>query len=74
MQTKEQAMRILTEKGIDQNALNKISNYINSPMADMLGSVMGVDVNKVRQDFNSLVNTTPNNDLLAKYKNGLRQV
>lgn len=74
IKTKEQAMRMLAEKGIDQNALAQIGSYINSPMADVLGGAMGVNITKVRQDFNSLVNNAPSNDLLAKYKNGLRQV
>lgn len=78
VKTKEQAMKVLAEKGIDNNALNKISGYINSPMADMVGSIMGINVAKVRKDFNSLLNNTPTatggSDVLSKYKNGLKQL
>ena len=78
VKTKEQAMKLLAEKGIDNNALNKIGTYINSPMADMVGGIMGVNVEKVRKDFNSLLNNTPTatggSDVLSKYKNGLKQL
>ena len=79
VKTKEQAMKVLAEKGIDNNALNKIGGYINSPMADMVGSIMGVNVAKVRKDFNSLLNNAPaptsgGNDALSKYKQGLKQL
>jgi ABC-type oligopeptide transport system substrate-binding subunit len=79
VKTKEQAMKLLAEKGIDNNALNKIGTYINSPMADMVGGMMGVNVAKVRKDFNSLLNNTPapttgGDDALSKYKNGLKQL
>lgn len=82
VKTKEQAMKLLAEKGIDQGTLQKIGSYINSPMADMLGGMMGVNVEKVRKDFNSLLNDKPSNvtttsvgsDILSKYKNGLKQL
>jgi hypothetical protein len=39
---------------------------------------MGVNVAKVRKDFNSLLNNTPTatggSDVLSKYKNGLKQL
>lgn len=77
--TKEQALNLLKQKGIDNPTLEKIGSYINSPMADMAASVMNVNINKVRQDFNSLVGsgnvkTTPKNDNLTKYRNGYKQL
>jgi len=82
VKTKEQAMKLLAEKGIDQCTLQKIGGYINSPMADMLGGMMGVNVEKVRKDFNSLLNDKPSNvpaisgssDILSKYRKGLKQL
>jgi ABC-type oligopeptide transport system substrate-binding subunit len=82
VKTKEQAMKLLAEKGIDQGTLQKIGGYINSPMADMLGGMMGVNVEKVRKDFNSLLNDKSSNvptisgssDILSKYRKGLKQL
>jgi hypothetical protein len=81
VKTKEQAMRVLAEKGIDKAKLQQIGTYINSPMADMIGSMAGVNVTKIRQDFNSLLEDKPattitpiNSDAMSKYKNGLKQL
>ena len=76
VKTKEQAMKVLAEKGIDNNALQKIGTYINSPIADMVGSMMGVNVAKVRKDFNSLLgeNSSTSNNSLEKYRKGLKQL
>lgn len=80
--TKEQALKVLAEKGIDSNALNKIGGYLNSPMAGIVASMTGVNLEKVRADFNSLIGSAPTtkitpvdtSDKLTKYKNALRQL
>lgn len=74
--TKEQALSLLQQKGIDRQTLEKIGGYINSPMADMAAGVMNVNIQKVRQDFNSLLNgkSTNNTDVLSKYRNGYKQL
>ena len=80
VKTKEQAMKVLAEKGIDKAQLQKMSAYINSPMADMIGNMAGVNVAKIRQDFNSLLEDkpttviTPVDNSLSKYKKGLQQL
>jgi hypothetical protein len=51
-------------------------------MADMLGGMMGVNVEKVRKDFNSLLNDKSSNvptisgssDILSKYRKSLKQL
>lgn len=77
--TKEQALKVLADKGIDNQALQKIGTYINSPAATMVASMAGVNIEKVRADFNALTGGTPQSkttpiDRLSKYKNGLRQL
>ena len=78
VKTKEQAMKLLAEKGIDKNQLQKIGSYINSPMADMVGNMAGVNITKIRQDFNSLLEDKPTTTItpvsLDKYKKGLQQL
>jgi len=79
VQTKEQAMKLLADKGIDNQALQKIGTYINSPMANIVASMAGVNIDKVRTDFNALLGGSSQNkttpvDRLSKYKNGLRQL
>ena len=81
--TKEQALKVLADKGIDKNALNKISGYLKSPMAGVVASMAGGTLEKIRADFNSLIGSAPttkttsvdtSSDKLAKYKNALRQL
>jgi hypothetical protein len=51
-------------------------------MADMLGGMMRVNVEKVRKDFNSLLNDKPSDvtttsvgsDILSKYRKSLKQL
>lgn len=80
--TKQQALKLLQEKGIDRNALMRIGEYLNHPAASGLASMAGVNINKIKQDFNSLLgsqsNIHPSNskgvDPLNKYRNGLKQL
>lgn len=74
--TKEQALNLLSSKGIDKNTLEKIGGYINSPIADIVAKATNVNIDKVRRDFNSLVgeNSTKSNNSLDKYRKGLKQL
>lgn len=84
VQTKEQALKLLASKGIDYNALKKMSAYINHPLAGMAAQMAGVNIEKVRKDFDNLINTgagtnkiTPavkGGDILSKYKQGYKQL
>lgn len=81
--TKQEALKLLAEKGIDRNALQKVGSYINHPLAGVAAKMAGVNLERIREDFNSLLNDTQttitpvkpnNNDPLAKYKNSLHQL
>lgn len=77
VQTKEQAIKLLNQKGIDRAALEKIGGYINSPIADIVAKATNVNIDKVRRDFNSFVggqNSTTSNNSLDKYRKGLKQL
>lgn len=55
VQTKEQALGVLKQNGIDRKALEKISKYINHPMATMAANFADVNIGKVRSHFNILM-------------------
>ena len=55
VQTKEQALSVLKQNGIDRNAMQKISKYLNHPLATMAAGFADVNINKVRSHFNILM-------------------
>ena len=55
VQTKEQALSVLKQNGIDRNAMQKISKYLNNPLATMAAGFADVNINKVRSHFNILM-------------------
>ena len=54
VRTKEQALGVLRNNGIDSGAMQKISKYINHPLAGVAANMVGVNIVKFREDFNSL--------------------
>jgi len=52
--TKEQALGVLRNNGVDGGAMQKISKYINHPLAGVAAKMAGVNIVKFREDFNSL--------------------
>lgn len=52
--TKEQALGVLRNNGVDGGAMKKISKYINHPMAGVAAKMVGVNITELRSDFNSL--------------------
>lgn len=84
VQTKQQAMKLLAEKGIDRQTLVKIGGYLDHPAAAGLAKFTGVNLPAIKRDFNSLLSdtaptnttTTTNNgdDPLAKYRKGFKQL
>ena len=55
VQTKEQALNVLKQNGIDRQAMQKISKYLNHPLATMAAGFADVNINKVRSHFNILM-------------------
>ena len=55
VQTKEQALSVLKQNGVDRNAMQKISKYLNHPLATMAAGFADININKVRSHFNILM-------------------
>ena len=55
VQTKEQALNVLKQNGIDRQAMQKISKYLNHPLATMAAGFADVNISKVRNHFNILM-------------------
>ena len=55
VQTKEQALNVLKQNGIDRQAMQKISKYLNHPLATMAAGFADVNISKVRSHFNILM-------------------
>ena len=84
VKTKQQAMKLLAEKGIDRNALVRIGEYLDHPAAAGLAKFTGVNLPAIKRDFNSLLGETSSgasitpvnngSDPLAKYRKGYKQL
>lgn len=59
--TKEQALGVLRNNGVDGGAMQKISKYINHPLAVVAAKMAGVNIVKFREDFNSLADLLGSN-------------
>ena len=57
--SREDAMRVLAEKNIGADILNKAAGYLNNPIASVAAQTMGINLDKMRQDINSLRNASP---------------
>lgn len=55
VQTKEQALNVLKQNGIDRQAMQKISKYLNHPLATMAAGFADVNISKLRSHFNILM-------------------
>lgn len=77
--TKEDAINLLRAKGIDNEKLQKIGGYINHPTANVVAKVAGVDISKIRKNFNDLLSNNvenpkvENNDI-SKYRESLKHL
>lgn len=56
--SREDAMRVLAEKNIGADILNKAAGYLNNPIASVAAQTMGINLDKMRQDINSLRSAT----------------
>lgn len=56
--SREDAMRVLAEKNIGADILDKAAGYLNNPIASVAAQTMGINLDKMRQDINSLRGAT----------------
>ena len=56
--SREDAMRVLAEQNIGADMLDKAAGYLNNPIASIAAQAMGINLDKMRQDINSLRGTT----------------
>lgn len=55
--SREDAMRVLAEKNIGNDILDKANSYLNNPLAGIAAQAAGINLDKIRNDINSLRNT-----------------
>lgn len=56
--SKEDAMRVLAEQNVGADVLDKAAGYLNNPIASIAAQAMGINLDKMRQDINSLRGAT----------------
>lgn len=56
--SKEDAMRVLAEQNVGADVLDKAAGYLNNPIASIAAQAMGINLDKMRQDINSLRSAT----------------
>lgn len=56
--SKEDAMRVLAEQNVGADVLDKAAGYLNNPIASVAAQAMGINLDKMRQDINSLRGAT----------------
>jgi hypothetical protein len=56
--SREDAMRVLAEKNIGADILDKAAGYLNNPIASVAAQAIGINLDKMRQDINSLRGVT----------------
>ena len=52
--SREDAMRVLAEQNVGADILDKAAGYLNNPLAAIAAQAMGINLDKMRQDLNSL--------------------
>lgn len=52
--SREDAMRVLAEKNIGDEVLDKAVGYLNNPLASVAAQMTGINLAQLRQDLNSL--------------------
>ena len=52
--SREDAMRVLAEQNVGADELDKAAGYLNNPLAAIAAQAMGINLDKMRQDLNSL--------------------
>lgn len=86
VKTKQDALNLLANKGIDAKKLETVGKYLNHPMANVIAGFAGVNIDKVRKDFASLsgssstevqqpkTNNVNSTGVIDKYRKGLKQL
>lgn len=52
--SKEDAMRVLVEQNVGADVLDKAAGYLNNPIASIAAQAMGINLDKMKADLNSL--------------------
>lgn len=55
--SREDAVRVLAEKNIGDDILDKANSYLDNPLAGIAAQMTGINLDKIRSDINSLRNT-----------------
>lgn len=74
VKTREQALNLLAKNGID---IQVFEQYINHPMASMVASMTGVNLEQIKKDYYSLKGgNSPKvtNTSIEKYRQGFKQL
>lgn len=59
VKSKEDAMRVLAEKNIGGDVLDKAAGYLNNPIANVAAKAVGINLEQMRNDINSLRGAQP---------------
>lgn len=59
--TQQEAINILQQAGINSTFLAKVKGALNNPMASVLASMAGINLNDVRMKIDALVGGNTNN-------------
>lgn len=52
--SKEDAMRVLAEQNVGADVLDKAAGYLNNPIASIAAQAVGINLDKMKADLNSL--------------------
>ena len=68
--SREDAMRVLAEQNIGADMLDKAAGYLNNPIASIAAQAMGINLNKMKEDLNSLRGATNNQQTFTPPQSG----
>lgn len=86
VQSKNDALNVISSNGIDHGLLGKINGYLNNPIAGLIASAAGVDLNGVKRMMSDLsgggsaaapdhqLTSINSNDNISKFRAGLQQL
>lgn len=68
--SREDAMRVLAEQNVGADMLDKAAGYLNNPIASIAAQAMGINLNKMKEDLNSLRGATNNQQTFTPPQSG----
>lgn len=82
--TQQDAINVLQNAGINSDTLGKVRGLLNNPMARLIASAIGINLNNVAVGIDTLANGNKNNNAISynnnnannfdKFKQGLSQL